>query len=253
MRISVVIPAYNAAKSIRNAINSCMQQSLLPHEIIVVNDASTDDTWKVASAYAGRVQLITLTANSGPATARNAGWDKATGDIVAFLDADDTWHADKLKILSEVFGANKQINFLGHPYTLQPFEPIEELPIATAKPYLSILLSNPFQSSCITARRSLYHRFINGMRYCEDHEFAMHVAYSKGCYMLPVKLTRLGRPQLTAGGASGNLWKMRMGELRAYSLQGRHVPLMILVVPLLWTFSIAKHCAKLLQLAIRKP
>ena len=243
MKISVVIPAYNAAKTIRQTLESCLQQSYPPHEIWIVDDCSTDNTTSVVKEYAS-VNLITLTKNAGPSACRNAGWGAATGDIIAFLDADDVWHPEKLDILNKVFGAHATLKFLGHPYTLKSFgEPIPEVSLVK-QCYLSILISNPFQSSCISVRRDIDELFDPSFRYCEDQEFALRVAYKYGCFNMPVPLTKLGRPQLTEGGASGNHWKMRKGELKAYSAIWKSNPLFALAIPALWLFSFAKHIRK---------
>lgn len=93
MRISVIIPAYNAADCIERAVRSALDQTLPPYEIIVVDDASTDRTRLIVEEIAAReprVRLLALAANGGPSAARNAGLDHVTGEWVAILDADDT-------------------------------------------------------------------------------------------------------------------------------------------------------------------
>lgn len=239
-----MIPAYNAANTIRQTFDSCLNQSYSAHEIIVVDDCSQDDTAAIAETYSG-IKVITLQKNSGPSYCRNYGWEMATGDIIAFLDADDTWHPGKLEIIRDIFNNHPDLYFLGHPYTLDSFKKnVSRLPLQR-KSYLSILISNPFQSSCISVRRALQARFDASMRYCEDQEFSLRVAYKYGCYLLPYPLTRLGRPQLTAGGASGNIWKMRKGELRAYGSIWRSNPLFSIAIPALWVFSMLKYVKKL--------
>lgn len=239
MKISVVIPAYNAAGCISAAIQSCLQQTVPPLEIIVVDDGSTDETAKIAAEYQ-QIKLISLPRNSGPSAARNKGWDLATGDIIAFLDSDDTWQADKLQTVADVFAARNNLQLLGHNYSVKGEEPPVDSERIFNQSYLAILLSNPFQPSCMTVRRSLPTRFDETYRYCEDHEFAIRVTHKYECAYLDVALTVLGRPQLSAGGASGNKWKMRKGELRLYSSIFRHNAVYILFIPLLWIFSFAK-------------
>lgn len=252
MNISVVIPAYNAAHTIRQTLDSCLQQSHAPYEIIVVDDCSTDDTAAIVKAYFSAhpdlsTTLVSFRHNQGPSAARNGGWGMASGDIISFLDADDTWHREKLKIISEVFSSNPEIAFLGHPYTLGSFEMEAGNLLLEKKSYTSVLLSNPFQSSCISVRKKAKELFDPEMRYCEDQEFSLRMAYKYGCYMLPLALTRLGRPQLTKGGASGNLWKMRKGELTAYSSIWKTNPLFSIAIPALWVFSLLKHISKLIS------
>lgn len=94
--ISVVIPAYNAATVIEEALDSVLAQTLAPHEVIVVDDGSTDNTIPVVEKYASSVKLLRQS-NGGAAAARNTGIQAATGEWVAFLDADDTWAPEKLE------------------------------------------------------------------------------------------------------------------------------------------------------------
>jgi len=99
-RISVVIPAYNAAEFLGEAIQSVLAQTCQPIEIIVVDDGSKDETPAVAVEYSGKITYIRKP-NGGDASARNVGVRAATGDWVAFLDADDKWAPTLLETLFE--------------------------------------------------------------------------------------------------------------------------------------------------------
>jgi FkbM family methyltransferase len=94
--ISVVIPAYNAARFLPRAIASVLSQTHQPGEIIVVDDGSADDTRSVVAAYAPRVTYV-WRKNGGVSAARNCAVERASGKWIAFLDADDAWRTDKLK------------------------------------------------------------------------------------------------------------------------------------------------------------
>ena len=96
-RFSVIIPAFNAATTLARAIDSVRAQSWPVHEIIVVDDGSTDDTANVARRFGDAVRLIRQR-NSGVSVARNAGAAAATGDWLAFLDADDWYAPDRIKL-----------------------------------------------------------------------------------------------------------------------------------------------------------
>jgi glycosyltransferase involved in cell wall biosynthesis len=90
--VSAIIPAYNAAKFIHTAIESALAQTHHLLEIIVVDDGSRDETAKVAEGYP---VTVICQENGGPASARNTGVKAASGEWLAFLDHDDSWHADK--------------------------------------------------------------------------------------------------------------------------------------------------------------
>ena len=93
--ISVVIPVYNGARYVGEAVDSVLRQSVPATEVLVVDDGSADDTARVVRAYEPRVRYH-LQTNQGAAAARNTGIGLTTGHFLAFLDADDRWHVDKL-------------------------------------------------------------------------------------------------------------------------------------------------------------
>ena len=94
--ISCVVPVYNGARFIGEALDSILAQTLRPAEIVVVDDGSTDATAEAVAAF-GRDVTYLRQANAGPAAARNRGIDAVQGDFISFLDADDLWHPSKLE------------------------------------------------------------------------------------------------------------------------------------------------------------
>jgi succinoglycan biosynthesis protein ExoO len=103
--VSVVIPAYNAEKTIRNAIDSVFEQTMHDLEVIVVDDASTDGTVHAVEAiHDPRVRLLRSPGNLGPSAARNMALRHARGCWVAFLDADDEWVPERLEQLLAAAG-----------------------------------------------------------------------------------------------------------------------------------------------------
>jgi glycosyltransferase involved in cell wall biosynthesis len=95
--VSIIIPAYNAAKTILETINSVFNQTYLNYEIIVVNDGSTDETLAVLAPHQNRIKLIT-TKNMGVSHARTVGLEASNGDFIQYLDADDLLAENKLEI-----------------------------------------------------------------------------------------------------------------------------------------------------------
>lgn len=94
--ITCIIPVYNGERYLREAIDSIFQQTYPSLELIVADDGSTDRTRAVIASYGDKIRCLSQP-NSGPATARNLGVRAATGEYVAFLDADDVWHPEKLE------------------------------------------------------------------------------------------------------------------------------------------------------------
>ena len=114
-RFSVVIPAYNASATLARAIDSVCAQSWPAHEIIVVDDGSSDATADVARKFGARIRLIAQ-ANGGVAAARNAGAGTATGDWLAFLDADDWYTPDRLRMHADWIADDPGLDFLTGDY-----------------------------------------------------------------------------------------------------------------------------------------
>lgn len=114
-RFSVIIPAFNAAATLARAIESVRLQSWPAHEIIVVDDGSTDPTADIARQFGAAVRLIQQT-NRGVSVARNAGASAATGDWLAFLDADDWYAGDRLSLHAEWIAEDPTLDFLTGDY-----------------------------------------------------------------------------------------------------------------------------------------
>src|SRR5882762_10135933 len=100
--VSAITPTYNSSGTLRRALDSIYSQSLLPREVIVVDDGSDD--WEqsrlIAASYPDSIasRFIHLDNNQGPSTARNIGIASARCRYVAFLDSDDIWYRDKIAI-----------------------------------------------------------------------------------------------------------------------------------------------------------
>lgn len=95
---SVILPTYNRAAQLQEAIQSVLHQTFEEFELLVVDDASTDDTQKVIERIDGvRVRYLLHSTNRGASAARNTGIREAQGDFLAFLDSDDRWHPTKLE------------------------------------------------------------------------------------------------------------------------------------------------------------
>lgn len=95
-RVSVIIPAFNCAQYLGRALQSAFAQTYLDYEVIVVNDGSTDETQDLVARWEDKIRYV-YQQNRGPASARNLGIAKASGEFLAYLDADDMWYPHKLE------------------------------------------------------------------------------------------------------------------------------------------------------------
>ncbi|MES2625954.1 MAG: glycosyltransferase family A protein, partial [Pseudomonadota bacterium] len=126
MNISVIIPAYKADATIHRALDSVLKQSHKPLEVIVVDDGSPVPLTGIDGKYDNSVKLYRK-ANGGAASARNFGIEQATGDFIAFLDADDYWEFDKLEHQLALHLKYPEVGFSFGAFWMQ-HAPIEQNP-----------------------------------------------------------------------------------------------------------------------------
>jgi teichuronic acid biosynthesis glycosyltransferase TuaG len=111
--VSIIMPAYNAASTIKMSVDSVLAQTYDNWELIIINDGSADETIKLANEFAGtdeRIRVLDLKNNGGLPNARNQGINIAKGEFVAFLDSDDTWSPEKLSKQIAFHQKNPDIN-----------------------------------------------------------------------------------------------------------------------------------------------
>jgi glycosyltransferase involved in cell wall biosynthesis len=138
-RVSAVIPVFNGAAFLADALASIRAQDSTPDEIVVVDDGSTDGSAELASRVDG-VRVVAHERNRGLPAARNTGIAAAAGDVIAFLDADDLWVAAKTRVQLEflkrdpgagiVVGHTQRTRLVTHPDGTAGFEPWAEPELA---------------------------------------------------------------------------------------------------------------------------
>jgi teichuronic acid biosynthesis glycosyltransferase TuaG len=107
MTVSVIIPCYNSEKTIERCLNSVFHQTVIPSQIIVVDDCSTDDTQRILSVFKNKITYKRLENNLGPGNARNEGIKASNSNFIAFLDSDDFWEKEKIEIQLKFMIENK--------------------------------------------------------------------------------------------------------------------------------------------------
>lgn len=176
-RFSIVMPVFNTAQYLRQAIDSVLCQTYADLELIVVDDCSPDDSASICRSYSdSRVQLVSLTKNRGLGGARNAGIDVARGEFIGFLDSDDVAVPERLALQLTYFDSHPNCIMLGGGYQrmqtsgeLLPGGNLFPLPTDAVRPML--LLKNNFNASTLTIRRSAMP--LGGFRhvFAEDYDF----------------------------------------------------------------------------------
>lgn len=127
--VSIITPVFNSAGYIEKTVQSVIDQSYTDWELILVDDCSTDNTLEILEQLVKkdkRINYLRLKNNGGAGIARNTGIKRAKGKYIAFLDSDDYWHVDKLKIQVEAM-EKKNLNFTFTDYYIKYENKNEEL------------------------------------------------------------------------------------------------------------------------------
>ncbi len=224
--VSAIIPCFRSAHTVGRAIESVARQTARPREVILVDDASGDDTLNALRRYQAQygqdwIKIFILERNTGPAAARNLAWNNAESEFIAFLDADDAWHPEKIEIQYNWMKSHPEAQITGHPCTvLSKAQTPPPLPKQWGvHPVLSrkLLLSNRFSTPTAMLRRELPVRFPAAQRYSEDYLLWLRLALAgNSIYFITLPLTFLFKTRYGASGLSGRLWDMEKGELSNY-------------------------------------
>lgn len=178
--VSVIIPAHQAAKTIGAAVHSAAAQRPAPEEIIVVDDGSTDGTAEVAGALPG-VHVLRHDRPAGPSAARNRAAGQARGELLAFLDADDTWLPGKLDRQLRALDRHPRAVAAAGDWVRGP-ELAPELaadPPARLLGYRDLLVLNRFQTSTVLMRAEAFRRlggFLPELDGAEDWDLWLRAA-----------------------------------------------------------------------------
>ncbi|NER39582.1 MAG: glycosyltransferase family 2 protein [Oscillatoria sp. SIO1A7] len=225
--VSVIIPCYNCADTIHRAVESIIQQTLKPAEIILVDDGSSDNTLqelKLIQSKYGKdwIKVIALEKNTGVSNARNTAWDLSSQNYIAFLDADDAWHSEKLAIQYFWMSDRPDIALCGHAYKLINCQD-EDLNLKIKPNFKTIvfskeqmLLSNPFVTPSVMLKRNLNYRFNPNKRYCEDYLLWLQISLDgHQLAMIDTELAYLFK-SFGKSGLSRNLLRMRWADINNY-------------------------------------
>lgn len=205
MKVSVIIPTYNRAHLISETIDSIVNQTLRPAEIVIVDDGSTDNTERVVKKYANLVKYYRIE-NSGVCKARNVGVDKSQNEWVAFCDSDDLWHQDKLFHQVQLIKSSNEVEycftnfrvFSGDRWSnntkfdecpvgfwdIKSIEIGNDLLVIKEPLYSKLLTFTPIFPSTILMNKTFYNRVGGfdenfGRKISEDFEFSLRCVQEK--------------------------------------------------------------------------
>ena len=217
--VTAVIPAFRSEKVVIRAIESVLSQSSPVDEIIVVDDASDDGTVQVVRDFAinhPQIRLIVNNQNLGPGQSRNAAWNLATSEYLAFLDADDTWHPKKIELQREWFRANPSEVICGTQHCIVNANEMQSGGEQTSQFTIKDLLRrNRFTTPSVMLRCNIPLRFDPKLRLSEDYLLWMEIASEFGhVSRINRPLTILHKPIFGAAGLSSKFFPMYVGELK---------------------------------------
>jgi cellulose synthase/poly-beta-1,6-N-acetylglucosamine synthase-like glycosyltransferase len=192
--VTAIIPTHNYGRFLKRAIESVFAQAYFVAEIIVVDDGSTDDTREIAGQFGDRVRYI-YQENAGVSAARNRGIAAATGEWIAFLDADDWWLPEKIQLQVEAASRDSEVALVYTgmwnvtPDGERTLHPATDVPQLWPKLRYSNCVSN---GSCAMVRRSALLAeggFDEGLRACEDWDMWIRLARKYKFAVVPEPVT----------------------------------------------------------------
>lgn len=232
--VSVIIPCYCSSKTITRAVKSVLNQTVLPLELILIDDYSLDNGLTVTMLQNLKktyekylsINIFCLSKNVGTGSARNIGLEKSTQDYIAFLDSDDVWHPQKLEIQFNYMSKHSEIFFSCHDgeiCTDGKIRKFYEKKILQNVHWFSI---NPYKllikhyvnggTSSVMIKRLNKLKFKSGKKYSEDYLLWLEYNFlSCGVYS-KVELSAMFKPPYGFSGLSAELWKIEQGELDTY-------------------------------------
>lgn len=266
--MSVIVPCFNSSATLDRAAESIQKQTIKPREVIFVNDASNDGgatTRKLKSikemfAEINEVivvKIIELEKNNGPAGARNIAWNQAQAEYVAFLDADDAWHSQKLELQYNWMKIHPEVAMSGHRYTVVACTEnegvIEQSVLARDYSFFSLLFKNAFSTPTVMVKRQIDLRFPVDMRYSEDYMLWLSIsAAGNKLVILDCVLAYLFKPTYGAGGLSSDLWDMEQGVQLAYTRLYQSRQLNFFSYLFFRMFSLMKYIRRVLLVSLRE-
>jgi len=251
VEVSVVIPCYCCRGTIERAVDSVAEQTQLPNQLILVEDGSPDkgETLKILNRLKDKyseyfqVDVIALDENCGASVARNTGWDMATEPYIAFLDADDSWHLQKIEIQYQWMINHPDCVLSGHICGIGEGskENIEALPRDVTQIHkLSMMLRNPFSTPTVMLKRDIPFRFRVESLYAEDYLLWQQILYSGNKVVrIELELAYVHKGLYGDDGLSSHMWAMEKSDilnywvLRKQSLIGWTVALCLTVYSLM--------------------
>lgn len=237
MQISIIMPAYNAEKTINTAIQSVIEQTFLNWELLIVDDCSTDKTKEIILEWIRRDQRIYLIENPrnmGVAQSRNQGVAHARGKWIAFLDSDDLWEANKLEMqIKWVKKFHARLVFTGSAFIDEDGRKIDySLKVPQKVSFRELLKQNVISCSSVLVKKELLLRYPMTERNMHE-DYAVWLSILKNERIVAYGINQpLLIYRVSAKSKSGNKGKAALMHWRVYRYIG--LPFVLSVYYFLW-------------------
>lgn len=184
-KVSVIIPSYQYAHFVGEAIESVLAQTYKDYEIIVVDDGSTDNTSEILSNFGDQISVIYHRENRGLSAARNTGIRISKGKYLAFLDADDVWMPDKLRLQVKLLDQNSDVGLVFSDMTYfgkrcgSEKRAFQEVSPSSGKVFKDLFVKDFIPMPTVIVRKICFEKvglFDESLTSCEDHDMWLRIA-----------------------------------------------------------------------------
>ena len=227
--VTVIIPCFRCVDTIKRAVESVISQTIPPYELFLIDDFSHDNSRTIETlrdikrTYSDfNIVIFEMKINMGPGTARNLGWNSASQPYIAFLDADDAWHPNKIEIQylwmrqhpEVILTSHKSVNALKNSTPKN----IDSLFAKKVEIY-QLLLFNFLPCRSVMLKKNISERFMQGKYYAEDYLLWLTIILNGGIiYYLNLPLSYSFKGDFDEGGLSSNLEKSHKGVIETYNI-----------------------------------
>ena len=224
--VSVIIPYYNNKDTIIRALESVLNQSYNNLELIIINDGSKDDSYEIVCEYLqkydGNININHINQeNQGPSITRNKGIKLSKGEYIAFLDADDSWNLDKIKIQMDILTRNPHIDLLACNFYIVNTDGKKEKHYFVKDDLVQItfdqmLVKHYYATPCVIVKKQVALNcgmFKENQHYMEDSMLFTKICRDYNGYMTNDFLVNTYKNSFGESGLSGNLNKMQKYEI----------------------------------------
>lgn len=262
--VSVIIPCYCCSKTIDRAVGSVANQTLLPQQLILIDDGSSDNGATLGALNALKdkysclfqIDIIALGDNQGVSVARNAGWDIAIQPYIAFLDADDSWHPQKVETQYQWMQANPEYLLSGHQCDVycdvnEVRRHFDQWDVTLIKK-VSVMLKNPFSTPTVMMKRDIPFRFRVDSRYAEDYLLWQQIAYSGyQVARIELPLAYVHKGLYGDSGLSSHMWAMEKADILNYWILRKQSLIGLIAASCLTVYSFMKYIRRIVVVNFR--